>query len=702
MKTLQFTASPFPMASRRSKLRGILLGVAIFASGLLPNAALGERGPERRANVAQAENPVEARVIVKYKTDSAMMHGLSATGETRRPQHAAALSQRLRVPLADGRVLGRRTQSLRGSGLTSYQLAAQLTAQPDVEWAVPDQRRRITALPPPDDPYLTDNQPTITPVAGQWYLRAPTSIIVSAINAVAAWNLISPGASAVTVAVLDTGVRFDHPDLVNRLYAGFDFVHDTPTANDGDGRDADASDPGDATAFGECSPGEAGERSSWHGTQVAGLLGAQTNNGIGMASVGREAVMLLPVRVLGKCGGYDSDIIAAMRWAAGTSSEVGFGSSVTRVNSHPAKVINMSLGSTGACPASYRDVIAELNAAGVTVVSAAGNENGLAVNAPANCPGVIAVAGLRHVGSKVGYSSVGPEVAIAAPAGNCVNVGGTCLYPLLTTDNTGTTGPLANTFSDGTGMPSYGTSFSAPLVAGTVGLMLARNPALTTTGVRAVLQSSARPFPTTGGEVAASACHAPNGASQIECYCTTSTCGAGMLDSAGAVSKAFDPTVAIAVSTATPTAGTAVTLDGSGTVVYGGHAIVSYRWTITDGAGIASFGGENNTQSILSADPRRVATAASFSGATNGPTASLLATGAGNVTVQLAVTDDTGATATSSTSIAFAAAPVVVPGSSGGGALGWDWLLGLAAVAAILLVSRSRTGAQRNTSQRET
>ena len=698
MKILQIAASPLPIAPHRSKLPGVLVTLAVFALGVLPNAALSERGPERRSATVQAEDPVEARVIVKYKADSAMMRGLSAKDEVRQPRHAATLSQRLRVPLVDGRVLGGRTQSLRGSGLTSSQLAAQLAAQPDVEWAVPDQRRRITALPPPNDPLLADNQTApITPVAGQWYLRAPTSIIVSAINAVGAWNLISAGPSTVTIAVLDTGVRFDHPDLASRLYTGYDFVHDAPTANDGDGRDADASDPGDATALGECSPGGRGENSSWHGTQVAGLIGAETNNGIGMASVGREAVMVLPVRVLGKCGGFDSDIIAAMRWAAGTSSDVGFGSPVTLVNAHPAKVINLSLGSTGACPASYRDVIAEVNAAGVTVVAAAGNENGLAVNAPANCAGVIAVAGVRHVGSKVGYSSIGPEVAIAAPAGNCVNVGGSCLYPLLTTDNTGTNAPATNTFSDGTSNPSIGTSFSAPLVSGTVGLMLSRNPALTPAGVKAALQSSARVFPSSGGEVNAPVCHAPNGSEQIECYCTTSTCGAGMLDAARAVARAFDATVAITTSASatatTTTVGDTITLDGSGTVVYGGHTIVSYRWTITDGASITSFIGENNTRSALSAGTKMSASSASFIGATNGPSATLRATGAGNVTVQLAVTDDTGATATGSTSFTIAAAPVAAPvaaGSGGGGTLSWDWLLGLAAVLLALRVSRSR------------
>ena len=690
------------MKPSRAKLSASLLALAVFAFGLVPNAALSEFGPAGRdTSFVPAENPVQARVIVKYKSDSVLMRSLTASsGIGTRPLHAATLSQRLRLPLSDGRSLGSRTQGLRGTGLSSSQLAQQLATLPDVEWAVPDQRRRISAVP--NDPLLADNQLVATPVAGQWYLRAPSSTIVSAINAVGAWDLTT-GSSNVTVAVLDTGVLSAHPDLAGKLHPGYDFVHDIDTAKDGDGRDANPEDPGDATTLGECSPGEAAASSSWHGTQVAGLIGAATNNGFGMAGVGYN-VMVLPVRVLGRCGGFDSDIIAAMRWAAGVSNDVGFNLSVTVANTHPAKVINLSLGSSGACPASYRDVVAEVNAAGVSVVAAVGNGNGTAVDAPANCPGVIAVAGVRHVGSKVGYSSVGPEVAIAAPAGNCVNANGSCLYPLITTFNDGLIAPANNTFSNGLSHPSFGTSFSAPLVAGTVGLMLSRNPALTPLGVRAVLQSSARTFPTTGGEATAPVCHAPNGVSQIECYCTTSTCGAGMLSTSGAVARAFDPTVAIALPGTTVTAGTTVTLDGSGTVTYAGRRITSYQWSITEGTTIASLSAATQTgtsptgetpthvRSNASAGMKTILAAANFSGATNGPTVTLVATSAGTVRVQLAVTDDGGASATSNTSITIAAAPVAVSGGGGGGggALDLVWLLGLGSALVMLLVSRKR------------
>jgi serine protease len=651
------------MKTRFITLAGLLLALALPSLGVLPDAARGEAGRAMRRSAAAAEDGFDARVIVKYRADSELMRATSAQGEGMHPQHAAKLSQRLRVPLSDGRVLGSRTQGLRGRGLSSSQLAARLATQADVEWAVPDQRRRAAALP--NDPYFAAGQTLVTPVVGQWYLRAPDSTAISAIDAVGAWDLTA-GSSSITVAVLDTGVRLDHPDLAGKLHPGYDFVHDAQSSNDGDGRDADASDPGDWTDANECSPGEAASTSSWHGTQVAGLIGAATDNGIGMAGVGRN-VMLLPVRVLGRCGGWDSDIIAAMRWAAGVSSNVGFGTTVTRVNSHPAKVINMSLGSTGSCPASYLDTVAELNAAGVAVVAAAGNDTGLAVNAPANCAGAIAVAGVRHAGTKVGYSNIGPEVAIAAPAGNCINLEGECLYPLLTTTNTGTKGPLANTYSDGRD-PSLGTSFAAPIVAGTVGLMLSVNPALTPAQLKAALQSSARSFPSSGAAADIAACHAPDSAEQDECYCTTGTCGAGLLDAARAVALTLQPAAAIAASTTTPAVGSAVTLDGSASTAHGGRSIVGYQWTITSGASIASFSGPSNTAS-----------------------ATLMATAEGMVSVSLAVTDSAGAVAIASISLSVSATPVEGGGSSSGGggsSVLWVALLGLA-VAALRVTQRT-------------
>jgi subtilisin family serine protease len=107
-------------------------------------------------------------------------------------------------------------------------------------------------------------------------------------------------------------------------------------------------------------------------------------------------------------------------------------------------------------------------------VVSAGNEGG-PVDAPANCAGVAGVGGLRQVGTKVGFSSLGPEIALSAPAGNCVNTaGGPCVFSIETTSNTGTTVPGASTYTDQTNF-NVGTSFSAPIVSGIAGLMLAVN-----------------------------------------------------------------------------------------------------------------------------------------------------------------------------------------------------------------------------------
>ena len=664
-------------------IRTLLLMGAASAALALPALTGGEIAPTLARAVAPQEDPSNARVIVKYRDGPLTRPGARAASP--RPQRAEALSQQLRLVLANGRVLGPRTQGLRASGLSSAQLATRLEAHPEVEWAVPDRRRRIRALP--NDPYLGPGQTTITPTVGQWYLRAPEGAAISAINAVGAWT-ITNGSPAITVAVLDTGVRLDHPDLAGKLHPGYDFIDDTTTANDGGGRDADASDPGDWNNANECSAGEPASHSSWHGTQVAGLIGAATDNGIGMAGVGRN-LMLLPVRVLGRCGGYDSDIIAGMRWAAALSSEVGIGTVVNLVNPHPARVINMSLGSSGSCDAPYREVLAELGAAGVTVVVAAGNANGLAVDSPANCPGAIAVAGLRHTGTKVGYSSLGPEVAISAPAGNCVNQVGTCLYPLLTTTNLGVTTPGENVYSDGSSSASLGTSFSAPIVAATVGLMLSANPTLTPAKLRTALQSSARAFPQDGADAAVTACHAPGRREQIECYCSTSTCGAGLLDAAQAVAAVALPLAIITVSSSAAQVGSVVQLNATDSSALGGRSIAAYQWSITAGAAIAAF-----------------------SGVTNASSATLGTTAPGNVTVQLSVTDSSGAVASSSVSITVTAPVVVAPGpaassleaapaaaaaKSGGGALDWPWLLVLAAALVGLRTSRpARAGADRS------
>ena len=248
-------------------------------------------------------------------------------------------------------------------------------------------------------------------------------------------------------------------------------------------------------------------------------------------------------------------------------------------------------------------------------------------------------------------------MAIAAPAGNCVNSSGACLYPLITTTNSGTQTAGIDSYSDGT-KPSLGTSFAAPLVAGTVGLMLSVNPAMTPAQVRVALQSSASSFVSSGADPGVTSCRAPDFFTQVECYCTTSTCGAGMLNAALAVVHALNPFVVIDTSSTSPAAGSAVALNGSSSSAQGGRSISSYQWSITTGA-----------------------TLARFNGASNSATASLQVLDVGNIEVQLAVTDNTGAIGRSSVTLSAQAA---ASAGSGGGAVDWITLAGLLATALLL------------------
>src|SRR5690606_9862727 len=315
--------------------------------------------------------------------------------------------------------------------------------------------------------------------AEQWYWQYPVvANAASAVDAEAAWDLTT-GSAGVVIAVLDTGVLFDHPDLGRagaggRLLPGYDFITNLDIANDGNGRDSDPSDPGDWVDLGDailsdsrfagCLPEDDDGNplslpSSWHGTRVAGLIGARTNNSEGIAG-GDWSSWVLPVRVLGKCGGLDSDIIPAMLWAAGIDV------SGVPPNPHPAKVLNLSLGSSSPdCPNSYRDAVQQLVARGVLVVASAGNDIG-PVSAPGNCPGVLAVTALRQAGTKVGFSNFGPEVGISAPGGNCVLVGlgDPCLFSIATTWNRGTTTPGTHDYTDQI-FANYGTSFASPIAS---------------------------------------------------------------------------------------------------------------------------------------------------------------------------------------------------------------------------------------------
>jgi len=237
--------------------------------------------------------------------------------------------------------------------------------------------------------------------------------------------------------------------------------------------------------------------SSWHGTHVAGIIAAVGNNSVGVTGLAYNA-KILPLRVLGRCGGYTSDIADAITWAAG-GTVAG-----APANANPAKVLNLSLGGTGSCDTTTQAAINSARAAGSVVIVAAGNANTNASNtSPANCSGIVTVASTGISGGRASYSNYGAVVTLAAPGGDTGNT-------ILATHNAGTNGPGADNYAG-----LMGTSMATPVVAGIAALMLSVNDTLTPDQVKAMLVSTVRSFPAT---------------------CTL--CGAGLVDAAAAVTAA--------------------------------------------------------------------------------------------------------------------------------------------------------------------
>ncbi len=398
-------------------------------------------------------------------------------------------------------------------------LAAQIAAQdPTIEYAEPD--RMMKRLFTPNDTRYNEQWEYYETTGG---MRLPQ-----------AWDK-STGAGVI-VAVIDTGYR-PHADLAANIIGGYDFISDTAVSNDGDGRDADAKDPGDAVKAGECGSGEPAqdEPSSWHGTHVAGTIAALSNNGSGVAGVAFGA-KVLPLRVLGKCGGYTSDIADAIIWASGGSV------SGVPANPNKARVINMSLGGGGACDNTTQNAINSARSHGTVVVVAAGNENQDAANSnPANCSGVIAVAATNRQGGRAYYSNYGSVVDVAAPGGAMSSA--TDANGILSTLNAGQTAPGADSYAF-----YQGTSMATPHVAGVVALMLSKNPSLTPDDVESKLKATARAFPATCAQ-----------------------CGSGIVDANAAVDAAGSttPPAGNSETESNNTISTANLVSSSGTTMNG-------------------------------------------------------------------------------------------------------------------------------------
>jgi serine protease len=423
------------------------------------------------------------QLIIKYRPGSAA--ALRADFNTMARAHEAANQAGVQMRLARINALQAHVMKLdqRLPLARLKAIAARMAAlDADIEYAEPDRLLQVQ-LTPNDARYLD-----------QWHYYEATG----GLHANTAWDQAS--GSGIVVAVLDTGIR-PHADLAANLVAGYDMIGDLAVANDGNGRDNDPSDPGDWVSAGECGTGSAARNSSWHGTHVAGTIAALTNNATGVAGVAFGA-RVQPVRVLGKCGGYTSDIADGITWASGGTV------SGVPANPTPARVINMSLGGSGSCSTTTQNAINGARSRGTVVVVAAGNSNLNASNFnPANCAGVVTVAATDRNGAKAYYSNFGAAVDVAAPGGD---VRAASTNGVLSTLNTGTTTPGADSYAW-----YQGTSMATPHVAGAVALMLQKNATLTPDQVESLLKSSARPFPG-----------------------TCSQCGSGIVDANAAVTAA--------------------------------------------------------------------------------------------------------------------------------------------------------------------
>ncbi|MCC5065940.1 MULTISPECIES: S8 family peptidase [Xanthomonas] len=334
-------------------------------------------------------------------------------------------------------------------------LMRQLAADPNVQSVEVDQILHAT---------LTPND---TRLSEQWAFGTTNA----GLNIRPAWDKAT--GSGTVVAVIDTGIT-SHADLNANILAGYDFISDATTARDGNGRDSNAADEGDWYAANECGAGIPAASSSWHGTHVAGTVAAVTNNTTGVAGTAYGA-KVVPVRVLGKCGGSLSDIADAIVWASGGTV------SGIPANANPAEVINMSLGGGGSCSTTMQNAINGAVSRGTTVVVAAGNDaSNVSGSLPANCANVIAVAATTSAGAKASYSNFGTGIDVSAPGS-----------AILSTLNSGTTTPGSASYA------SYnGTSMASPHVAGVVALVQSVAPtALTPAAVETLLKNTARALP---------------------------------------------------------------------------------------------------------------------------------------------------------------------------------------------------------------
>ena len=362
----------------------------------------------------------------------------------------------------------------------------------------------------------------------QWYLK-DFATIDKGIGIEAAWD-VTTGSPSIVIAVIDTGYT-PHEDLPTPL-PGYDFYDN----------DSDATDPGDARLVNQCTDFPSASSSSWHGTKVAGVIGAKVNNSIGIAGINQQS-RLQHIRILGPCGGDVDDEIRAIRWAVGLPV-IG----VQQNNSTPARVLNLSLGGEGQCLASEQSAINDAVAAGAIVVVAAGNggidqigdDLDFVANSPANCNNVITVAATTKSGQRASFSNYGSRVTVSAP-GEAIR----------------TTTPIRTVTDTGYELVS-GTSFATPIVSGIVSLMVSAKPNLTYTQILAILDEPdvVNPFPAGSRPCSSN-------------IADTNYCGFGIIDAGGAVGAGINITPVFTTVTPTRVADTRSNIGNAGTTKIG-------------------------------------------------------------------------------------------------------------------------------------
>lgn len=577
-----------------------------------------------------------------------------------------------------------------GSLQTPQAIRAALQALPGVRFASPDIQLQRTAVPAPNDGAYSVNQ------ASYMHTGAYASLRMQDV-----WEQ-TRGSSNVVIAVLDSGVLFDNPELKGRLLPGYDFVSNVtpPTgtrengtvfdsgSNDGNGRDPDPSDPGDAPPPGFNCP-DGSTTSSWHGTTVASVAAAQSNNGQFLAGMDWNA-KVLPVRVSGRCGiATSSDIVDAFYWATGS----GRVDPTIGVNPNPANVINLSFATDtplfgGGCAANdmVALAIADARARNVSVVVSAGNNSGGAVQYPANCAGTIAAGAAEQDGQLANYSAKGGSsnfLTLHAPGNsNGLYVGAS---------NTGGSTPSAN---GSTAFLFAGTSFSAPMVAGAISLLKAVRPSLTPSQIDTLLRNSARPYP-------ANASNSTGLFGRLDC--TPTSCGAGLLNVLGAVQAARAlsnplPVANVQQSAVVASNGPFVLDAALSTNSAGGNANLTFSWQQVFGNPVVLAGTSTSALQVQSGMAGNIAEFALTvtDTSTNRSNTSVVRLANTAVNERTFTPSSTGGSGTSTggsgTSTPSPSTTPVAASSGGGGGGGALGLPGLLAMLMLLGVWRQRVG----------